>query len=222
MKRTKLSERKLPSYSRGEEIMNMVTHIAGGGLGLAGAVGCILLAVSAGSTCRILCTAVYAITLVMVYTMSSIYHGLPLCSGKKVLQILDHCSIYFLIAGTYTPIVVCAMAPSYPAIGWGLFGVQWLLVALAVTLTAIDMHKYRVFSKICYIAMGWCIIFFTPQALEVLGDTGFGFLLAGGIVYSIGAVLFGLGSKIKWMHSVFHIFVFLGTILQMITIAFYL
>lgn len=222
MKQSKLSERKLPDYSRGEEIMNMVTHIAGGGLGLAGAVGCILLAVSAESTCKILCTVVYGITLIMVYTMSSIYHGLPLCRGKKVLQILDHCSIYFLIAGTYTPIVVCAMAPKYPAIGWGLFGAQWLLAALAVTLTAIDMHKYKAFSMICYIVMGWSIIFFMPQALEVLSSAGFGFLLAGGIAYSIGAVLFGLGRKIKWMHSVFHIFVILGTLLQMVTIAFYL
>jgi hemolysin III len=201
--------------------MNMVTHITGGGLGLIGAVGCVLAALREGPL-GIVSTLVYGLSLVLVYSMSSIYHGLPLGRAKRVLQVLDHCSIYFLIAGTYTPIVLRAMAPVYPFIGWGLFAFQWLLTALAVTLTAVNMHKFRIFSKICYIFMGWGIIFFLPQALEVLGSGGFGFLLAGGIAYTIGAILFGLGQKIKWMHSLFHLFVILGTGLQMVTIAFYI
>lgn len=215
-------ERSLPIYSHGEEIMNTVTHIAGGGLCLLGAIGCIILAVRSGSSMRIWTTALYCFTLALVYTMSSVYHGLPVGKAKRVMQVMDHCSIYLLIAGTYSPLVLCAIAPVYPAIGWGLFAAQWLLTALAVTLTAVDMHRYRVFSKVCYIAMGWGIIFFLPQALEVLGDTGFLFLLAGGIAYTIGAVLFGLGKKIKWMHSIFHLFVIMGTLLQMVTVAFYL
>ncbi len=214
--------RSLPAYSRGEEIMNTVTHIAGGGVCLLGAVGCIVLAAVNGGWLQVVCTAVYCLTLSLVYTMSSIYHGLPVGKAKRVMQVLDHCSIYLLIAGTYTPIVLCAIAPGYPAIGWGLFAAQWLLTALAVTLTAVDLHRYRVFSKVCYIAMGWGIIFFLPQALDVLGTAGFSFLLAGGIAYSIGAVLFGLGQKIKWMHSIFHLFVVAGTLLQMVTVAFYL
>jgi len=215
-------ERSLPIYSHGEEIMNTVTHIAGGGVCLLGAIGCIILAVRSGSSMRIWTTALYCFTLALVYTMSSVYHGLPVGKAKRVMQVMDHCSIYLLIAGTYSPLVLCAIAPVYPAIGWGLFAAQWLLTALAVTLTAVDMHRYRVFSKVCYIAMGWGIIFFLPQALEVLGDTGFLFLLAGGIAYTIGAVLFGLGQKIKWMHSIFHLFVIMGTLLQMVTVAFYL
>jgi hemolysin III len=202
--------------------MNMVTHIVGGILGLAGAIGCMFLALSSGSILRSVSTALYGCTILLVYTMSSVYHGLPIGSAKRIMQTLDHCSIYFMISGTYTPIVLCAMAPMYPAIGWGLFAAQWILTAVAVTLTAIDMRKYNVFSKICYIAMGWGIIFFLPQALNVLGKIGFGFLLAGGIAYSIGAILFGLGKKLKWMHSIFHIFVILGTLLQMVTVAFYL
>ena len=215
-------ERSLPAYSHGEEIMNTVTHIAGGGVCLLGGIGCIVLAVRSGSTVRILTTTLYCFTLTLVYTMSSIYHGLPVGKAKRVMQVMDHCSIYLLIAGTYSPIVLCAIAPIYPAIGWGLFAAQWLLTALAVTLTAVDMHRYKVFSKVCYIAMGWGIIFFLPQALEVLGGTGFLFLLAGGIAYTIGAVLFGLGQRIKWMHSIFHLFVVMGTLLQMVTVAFYL
>ena len=215
-------ERSLPIYSHGEEIMNTVTHIAGGGVCLLGAIGCIILAVRSGSSMRIWTTALYCFTLALVYTMSSVYHGLPVGKAKRVMQVMDHCSIYLLIAGTYSPLVLCAIAPVYPAIGWGLFAAQWLLTALAVTLTAVDMHRYRVFSKVCYIAMGWGIIFFLPQALEVLGNTGFLFLLAGGIAYTIGAVLFSLGQKIKWMHSIFHLFVIMGTLLQMVTVAFYL
>ena len=211
----------LPRYSKGEEIMNMVTHIVGGGLGLAGAAGCLLTAWGSGIFPMVSTTA-YAVALVLVYTMSSVYHGLRQGKAKAVLQILDHCSIYLLIAGTYTPIVVRAFIPVYPAIGWGLFCGQWILTALAVTLTAIDMRKYKVFSQSCYIVMGWSIIFFLPQALDVLGPVGFGFLLAGGIAYTIGAVLFALGRKIKWMHPTFHIFVILGTLLQMVTVAFYL
>lgn len=215
-------ERSLPAYSHGEEIMNTVTHIAGGGVCLLGAIGCIVLAVRSGSTVRIWTTTLYCFTLTLVYTMSSIYHGLPVGKAKRIMQVMDHCSIYLLIAGTYSPIVLCAIAPIYPAIGWGLFAAQWLLTALAVTLTAVDMHRYKVFSKVCYIAMGWGIIFFLPQALEVLGGTGFLFLLAGGIAYTIGVVLFGLGQRIKWMHSIFHLFVVMGTLLQMVTVAFYL
>jgi len=109
----------------------------------------------------------------------------------------------------------------YPFLGWGLFGFEWALVALATTLTAIDLNKYNVFSMICYIGMGWAVIPFWRQALEVLTVPGFLFLLSGGIAYTIGAVLYGIGSKKRWMHSVFHIFVILGAILQFFCILFY-
>lgn len=137
------------------------------------------------------------------------------------MQVLDHCTIYFLIAGTYTPIALMALAPEYPVIGWGLLIFQWALTALAVTLTAIDLKKYTVFSMICYIGMGWAVIFFVPQTLQVLGSDGFGWLLSGGIVYTLGSILYGIGSKKPWFHSVFHIFVVLGSLLQMVSIVFY-
>lgn len=220
MKRTKLSDRELPRYCRGEEIMNMVTHIAGGGIAVLALLASVVKAVMGGSMLAVVCAAVYGVTMVGVYAMSSIYHGLPAGTAKKVMQIIDHCAIYFLIAGTYTPIVLCALAPAYPAVGWGLFVWQWALTALAATLTAIDLKKYRVFSMLCYIGMGWSVVFFLPQTYRVLGASGFGFLLAGGIAYTVGAVLFGLGKKVQWMHAVFHIFVVLGSVLQLITVLF--
>ena len=221
MKRTKLSDRKLPAYTRGEEIMNMVTHIAGGGLAVLALTACVLKAALRGNAWGVVTAAIYGFTMVATYAMSSIYHGLKICTGKKVMQVLDHCAIYFLIAGTYTPIVLCALRPAYPWIGWGLFVWQWGLVAVAASLTAVDLKKYRIFSMICYIGMGWSVIVFLPQTMEVLGTAGFGFLLAGGIAYSIGAVLFSMGKQLRWMHSVFHIFVVLGSLLQWVTVMFF-
>lgn len=218
MVRTKLRDRMLPAYTRGEETMNMVTHIVGGGLGIIALILCVLQSVYRKDAVGIVCSAVYGGSMVILYTMSSIYHGLHPCTGKKVMQIIDHCTIYMLIAGTYTPIALCGLAPEYPLIGWGVFAAQWLLAAVAATLTAIDLRRFRVFSMICYICMGWGILPFIPQTLTVMGRNGFLFLLAGGIAYTVGAVLFGLGKKIRWMHSVFHIFVVLGSLLQLIAV----
>lgn len=222
MKRTKLNERRLPIYSPGEEIMNMVTHIVGGAFAVIALTLCLMKAIFREAASGILSTAIYGFCMVLVYTISSVYHGLRPGISKKVMQVLDHCAIYWLITGTYTPILVCSMVPVYPAIGWGLLAFQWGLAVVATVLTAIDLKRYRVFSMICYIGMGWGIAPFLPQAWSVLGNAGFGFLLSGGISYTLGAILFGLGQKWKWMHSIFHIFVVLGSILQWICIYFYI
>ena len=221
MKRTKLRDRILPSYTKGEEIMNMVTHIVGGALGITALVLCVIRSALHGSLTGLLTSIFYGVTMIATYTMSSVYHGLHPGTGKKVLQIIDHCSIYSLIAGSYTPIVLTAIAPKYPLIGWGLFAAEWALAALATTLTAIDLKKYKVFSMICYICMGWGIALFFPQTWAVMGPNGFYLLLAGGISYTVGAILFGIGKKMPWMHSVFHIFVVLGSALQFLAIYFY-
>ena len=220
-KRIKLSDRKLPSYSKGEEIMNMVTHIVGGALGITALVLCSLRAIFAGDGYDVVTSLVYGISMIALYTISSVYHGLRPGMAKKVLQVLDHCTIYFLIAGTYTPYALSAIRPADPVLGWGLFAFEWSLTALAVTLTAIDLKKYNVFSMICYIGMGWAIIPFAGTVIEVLTLPGFQLCLYGGIAYTIGAVLYGIGSKKPWMHSVFHIFVVLGSLLQFFSIYFY-
>jgi len=218
MNRIKLADRKLPSYTYAEELMNMVTHIAGGGLGVLVLVTCLVRAITKGSTTGIIGSLVYGISMIALYTVSSTYHGMKSGTGKKVMQVVDHCTIYFLIAGTYTPITLCAFVPTYPAIGWGLLAAQWTLCIIAATLTAIDLKAYRVFSMICYIFMGWGVIFFVPQCMDVMSNKGFYILLSGGIAYTIGAILYGIGVKKRWMHSVFHIFVVLGSFLQFISI----
>lgn len=201
--------------------MNMVTHIVGGGIAILVMLLCVGKAVWRGDILDIIGSTIYGVSMVSVYAVSSVYHGLRPGTAKKVMQIIDHCTIYLLIAGTYTPIMLTAFVPSYPLIGWGLLIAEWLLAAIAATLTAIDLRNYRVFSMICYIVMGWGIIFFLPQTLEVMGLAGFALLLSGGIAYTIGAILFGIGVKVKWMHSVFHIFVVIGSVLQFLPIIFY-
>lgn len=218
MKRTKLSQRALPDYTRGEEIMNMATHIVGGALGIGALLLCLL---RAEGGYEVFSSLVYGLSMIAVYAISSIYHGLLPGTGKKVLQILDHCTIYLLIAGTYTPIALCALRPAHPALGWGMFAFQWGLTALAVTLTAIDLKKYNAFSMVCYLCMGWAVLPFLKQTLAVMTAAGFGWLLAGGISYTLGAILYGIGSKKHWFHSVFHIFVVLGSLLQLIAVVGY-
>ncbi len=221
MKRTPIDERKLPSYSRGEEIMNMVTHIVGGAVGIAVLVFGVILSAVHHNVWGIVGVSIYGATMIWLYTMSSIYHGLMPSRAKKIMQVLDHCTIYALIAGTYTPILLVAIRPVYPVLAWVCFGLEWGLLALTTTLTAIDLRKYRVFSMICYIFMGWLIIFVAPQAIEAIGINGFWWLLAGGIAYTIGAILYGIGSKRPWFHSIFHLFVLLGSILQAVAILWY-
>ena len=217
-KRIPLKMRRLPCYCRGEEIMNMVTHIVGGALGVLVLLLCLL---RADGAMEVVGAAVYGGSMIALYAVSSVYHGLHPNMGKKVMQVIDHCTIYMLIAGTYTPIMLVAFVPVYPVIGWGLLAAQWGLAILAATLTAIDLKKYNAFSMVCYILMGWGIIFFLPQAVEVLGRQGFALLLAGGITYTVGAILYGIGSRKTWFHSIFHIFVVLGSFWQFLAIFLY-
>ena len=221
LKRTKLADRQLPNYSTGEEIMNTVTHIVGGAMGVAALTMCVMLAAQNRNIYGVIGSSIYGFCMIALYSVSSVYHGLRPGMGKKVMQVIDHCTIYFLICGTYTVIALSAIRPIYPKLGWLLLGFEWIMAVIATVLTAIDLKQYRVFSMICYIGMGWAIIPFAKVVMQVLTKPGFYLLLAGGIAYTIGAVLYGIGSKKKWMHSVFHIFVDIGSLLQFLCVAMY-
>lgn len=221
MKRTKLADRSLPTYSQGEELLNTLTHAAGGVFAIVGLVLCIILSAMRGSGYHIVASVIYGSSMVALYTVSSVYHGIPAGFAKKVMQVVDHCTIYFLIAGTYTVMALCALRPAYPAIGWGIFCFVWVMAILAIVLTAIDLEQYKTFSMVCYVGIGWAILPFIRQVYQVLTLPGFLLLLSGGIAYTIGAVLYGIGKKKKWMHSVFHIFVVIGTVLQFFSVFLY-
>ena len=216
--RTPLAERSLPRYTRGEEIFNFISHVAGGGLAVLMLALCVIRAALHRDPWAIVGSAVYGLSLTAVYTISSVYHGLRPNRAKKVLQVLDHCTIYFLIFGSYLPILLCAIRPVSPATAWLLFGVILAITALAVSFTAIDLKKYRVLSMICYIGLGWCIVFAAPVALRAIPLPGLLWLLAGGIAYTVGAILYGVGVHKRYMHGVFHLFVILGSLLQFVCI----
>ena len=222
MKRTKLKDRILPKYTRGEEIINMTSHIVGGVLGVVALVLCVVFAAIHGNGYGVVSGAIYGVTMIILYTMSSIYHGLnPKRKAKKVFQVLDHCSIYLLIAGSYTPFALCTLREYDTALGWTIFGVIWFVAILGIVLNSIDIKKFKVFSMICYLVMGWCIVFKINLLPELIGTAGFVLLLIGGLSYTVGAILYGLGKKHKYMHSIFHLFILLGSLLQFFTILLY-
>lgn len=219
--RTKLKDRKLPSYTKGEEIFNMVSHIVGGSLGIAATVLLVVFSAIRGTTYSVVSSAIFGFTMIVLYTMSSIYHGLRPNLAKKVFQIIDHCSIYLLIAGTYTPFSLCTLREYKTSLGWTVFGIIWGLAVLGITLNAIDLKTFKVISMVLYIGMGWCIVFTGKLIFQLLGPIGFTFLLAGGISYTIGAILYGFGRKVRYLHSIFHLFVVTGSILHFFCIFFF-
>ena len=200
MKRTKLADRVLPIYTKGEEIFNMTSHIVGASFGIVALVLCVVFAAIHHNTYGVVSGAIYGTTMIILYTMSSIYHGLkPDRKAKKVFQILDHCSIFLLIAGSYTPFCLVSFREYNTALGWTIFGIIWAMAILGVVLNSIDIKKYKVFSMICYLGMGWCIIFTANLLPKLLGIQGLILLVTGGIAYSIGAVLYGIGKKKKYI-----------------------
>lgn len=219
--RTRLKDRPLPDYTKGEEIFNMVSHIVGGAVGVAALVLCVIFSAIHKNGYGLAGSIVYGVSMITLYTMSSVYHGLKEGTAKRVMQVLDHCTIYLLIAGTYTPILLSAMRPIDPVASWVLLGVVWGLSAVAITLTAIDLKKYAVFSMICYIGMGWCIVFKIPLLIQAVGWGGFWLILLGGVCYTVGAVLYGAGRTKKYMHSIFHLCVVAGSVLHLLAILLY-
>ena len=207
----------MPDYSQGEELWNTVSHLVGAGLGVVALVWCLILS---NTPMEIITSIVYAMTMILLYTTSGIYHGLKDSMAKRVFQVLDHCTIYLFIAGTYTIVVLVSIRPEDAAVAWVVFAIEWAMAAIAVTLTAIDLQRYRHFSLACYIIMGWAGVIAVKPAIRALGAAGCVLLLAGGISYTVGSVLYMIGKKKHYYHSVFHVFILLGSLLHFFCIVF--
>ena len=221
MERTNLAERTLPDYTRGEERFNMISHIVGGGMGIVATALCVIVAALQHNVYGVVSGAIFGASMIALYTISSVYHGLHGGTGKKVMQILDHCTIYFLIAGTYTPFCLCTIREHNPVLGWGTFGLIWALAALGIVLNAIDLKRFKIISMVLYLGMGWCIILTGRLIVTLLGSAGFALLLWGGVAYTVGAVFYGLGHKRRYIHSVFHLFCLVGSGLHVLCILLY-
>ena len=209
------AKKLLPKYTLGEELCNSISH----GLGaLFGIFVLITTLMKAEGAREIFSCAIYGTSLILLYSVSCVYHSLAPCVGKRVMQVIDHCTIYLLIAGTYTPAALIGVYNAEPKTAWTVFVLVWTLLVPAVTLTAVNMEKFSKVSMVFYIGMGWCIAIDFSAAIAGMESMGFGFMLAGGIAYTIGAVIYGVGKKHKYLHSVFHIFVVIGSVLQYISI----
>ena len=212
----------LPLYTRSEELFNMITHIVGGGLGLVAMIACVIVSALHHNVWGIVSGCVYGFCVILLFTVSSIYHGLRIEFPKRVFRVIDHCTIFVLIAGTYTPIMLNQFRSAYPLDAWVIFGAIWGLAVLGIVLNSIDMHRFKAFSLVCYLAMGWLIIFRIDRLIEVLGSAFFVMILIGGVLYTIGALFYVIGRRKKFMHSVFHLFVNLASILHSVAIAVFL
>ena len=208
-----------PRYTKNEERFNMITHIVGGGLGVVALLFCVIVAAYNQNIWGVVSGLIYGFSVVLLFTMSSIYHGLHIGLPKRVFRVLDHCTIFVLIAGTYTPIMLTHFREAYPTEAWVIMGVIWGLAIIGIVLNAVDLKRFIVFSVICYLGMGWAAIFRINQLISVLGSTFFTLLLIGGILYTVGVLFYVIGRRKKYMHSIFHLFVIVASILHSVAIA---
>ena len=203
-------------YTKGEEIFNAVSHIAGGAFGLA---FWIVLALFAYPDAAALAgVSLFGFGAVTLYTMSALYHFLPDGKAKGVLRIFDHCTIFLLIAGTYSPF--CLIALGGTTAGWVVFGLQWGCAAAGITMNAIAMNNkiVKAVSMALYVVTGWMAVAVFAQLAAAVSAASLWLLLAGGIAYTVGIVFFALGKKLRWFHPVWHLFDIAGTALQFVSI----
>ena len=205
-----------PKYTLGEEIVNAITHGVGAALAIAGLV---LLIIKADSAMGVVTGIIYASIMIVLYVISCIYHSLSFrIKGKKVLRVSDHCNVQLMVAGTYTPICLSMLGGT---LGWVMFGIVWAVTIVAVVFNCLNVEKYKVVSIVCNLLLGWAALFIIKPLIAACPSTGISLLIWGGVVYSIGAILYGIGHKVRYMHSVFHFFVIGGSILHYLMIFFY-
>ena len=204
--------------SRGEEIANFVSHTVGAGLAILGFIMLIIRASWYNNVSALISYIIFSLGLMVLYTMSSIYHGLKPSTAKNVFEILDHSSIYFLIAASYTPFLVLGLKSN---LGITLLVIQWIICALGITFKAFFTGKFKGISTIVYLIMGWMIVFSWNELVAKISPISLGFLIAGGILYSLGTIFY-MWKVCKFNHMIWHIFVILGSIAHYVAIWFLL
>lgn len=200
-----------------EELVNSITHGIGAVLAVAGTAVAIVWAALYGSAAAVVSASIYGAMLILLYTMSTLYHAFTNEKVKSIFRIFDHCSIFLLIAGTYTPFTLVTLKGAF---GWTIFGIIWGFTVLGVTLNAISIEKFKRFSMVCYIAMGWLIIIAIKPMAVAIGYNAMLLLVLGGVAYTIGAIFYKM-KNVLYMHGVWHLFVLAGSILQYFSILFY-
>ena len=209
----------LPKYTLGEELISSISHGIGALLSIVALILCLITSIKSGNVASIVSSCIYGMSLIILYLMSCLYHALARNRAKKVFRVFDHCSIFLLIAGSYTPFLAITIGGTKGII---MMTIMWALAILGIVFNSIDLEKYDKPSFVLYLLMGWMIVFSIKDIWEKLPTTGFVLLLVGGIVYTIGAVIYAIGDdKIKYLHSIWHFFVLGGSIFQFFTILLY-
>lgn len=202
----------VPNYSLGEELVNSISHGVGAALAIAALVVCVVKASTPGAEVGV---ALYGAFMIILYTISCIYHALGRdLAGKKVLRVIDHANVYLMEAGTYMPVCLGLLGGT---LGWWTFGIVWAVTVVAVVLTCVNVEKYWLIGVFCNLILGWGSLLLLGPLVELTG-AGVWWLIAGGAAYTVGAVLYVIGSRKKWFHSIFHFFVLFGSLLQFIFI----
>ena len=200
-----------------EELFNSITHGAGVLLSIAGLVLLIVFSSIYGSAGHIVSCTIFGITLILLYTASTLYHGIQKPQVKRVLKIFDHSCIYLLIAGTYTPFLLVTLRGF---LGWTMFGVIWFMAIIGVLFKIFFVHRFKIISTVAYLLMGWIIIFLIKPLINSLPSGGIILLVAGGLAYSLG-VIFYAWKKLPFNHAIWHLFVLAGSICHFCAIIFF-
>jgi hemolysin III len=204
-------------YTLAEEVVHAVTHGVGFILGLAGLSWMLYLSIGASDPWRIVASIVYGTSLISLFLSSTLYHAWPVSPRKNFFKLLDHCAIYLLIAGTYTPFVLVAMRNST---GWWLFGAIWTLATAGILTKLWLGHRYPRASLISYLVMGWLVVIAAPQVADAIGASAMAWMVAGGLSYTLGAVFYA-AKRMPFNHAVWHVFVLAGGICHFLAVVWY-
>ena len=192
----------------GEEIANAISHGLGFLLAIASLPILVVMAARHGTALNIVAVSVFSVTMMLLYLSSTLYHALPEGKVKDILARVDHAAIYLFIAGSYTPF---ALGVLHGATGWTLFGAVWAMAAAGIAVKLMDMLKHPLWSTGLYVAMGWSALLAAGPLIHAMPATGLLWLLAGGVAYTLGAIVFVFDSRAKYMHFAWHLFVLAGT-----------
>lgn len=198
----------------GEEILNAISHGVGALLAIAGLVLLVVRAAKYGGAINVVSVAIFGASMIVLYLVSCLYHALAESKGKRVFQILDHCSIFFLILGTYIPICLVNIGG---ALGWTVFGVNAACAVVGIVLNAVNMKRWKKLSMALYVVMGWMCLIALPSIYRSLNTMGFVFLVLGGVCYTVGILFYRQKEKL-YRHGVWHFFVLAGTVFQFFTV----
>lgn len=201
-------------YTRSEEATNIITHAIGFFLGIAALVLMVVRASLHGDAWHIVGASIFGAGLIILYAASTIYHSARKPKARKILRVVDHATIYVLIAATYTPFTLVTLNGW---LGWTIFGIVWAFALTGIILKLFFTGRFNVLSTLMYIFMGWMIVFAAKPLVENLSAGGLKWLIAGGVAYTVGAMFYGIG-KLKFNHAIFHLFVLAGSICHFVTV----